>query len=189
MNKVYAWYFKLGRGVGHAALDISFGRGPGLAEYVSWWPPYTVKINNAFDTLAGQTHTFPRDCGEEGGSSPDAAVEIRCLDENRMRAQWAAIRARGKYSLYYRNCAESVVEVLAAGGATLSADVRWFIESHTRVLWGPMEVIQLARMINMHAQVIEQRRAAGWQPEPDLRMSLPGLPRNTLRYAPGGPGA
>jgi len=37
MNKIYAWYPSMNGGLstGHASLDISFGQGAPLADYVS----------------------------------------------------------------------------------------------------------------------------------------------------------
>ena len=45
MNKIYAWYPSMNGGLstGHASLDISFGQGAPLADYVSWWPTRDVK--------------------------------------------------------------------------------------------------------------------------------------------------
>ncbi len=163
MNKIYAWSPSFAGNIGHAALDISFGQGAGRADYVSWWPAESINLKS-FRSLPGDARTFPSDCHHEGGL-PGAAVEVRCLDEDRMRARWGEIQRRGNYSLYFHNCAATVADVLRAGGAALSADVRWFIESHGSFLWMPADVIRLARWINNYSSAIEQQRAQGWKPE------------------------
>ncbi len=165
MNKVYAWYPSAstqGVNVGHASLDISFSQGSGLADYVSWWPISSVDPITGILKTPSALHTFPQDCQEEG-SNPSAAVEIRCLDENKMRARWAEIKRLGNYSLYFRNCAMTVADVLCAGGADLSYDVRNYVAR--RGLWLPVEIIQLARLINTYSSVIERQRMQGWKME------------------------
>ena len=170
MNKIYAWYPSMNGGLstGHASLDISFGQGAPLADYVSWWPTRDVKLLTGMVPQPAQLKTFRADCWDEGGPPPLGA-EIRCLDENRMRSRWTDIKARSNYSLYFRTCATTVVDVLCAGGADLSYDVRTYI-AHC-ALWTPWDVIQLARLINTNASVIERQRNLGWK----LEMSVPSF--------------
>ncbi len=150
-----------GMNVGHASLDISFGAGVGIADYVSWWPTQSVSALTGMIKQPAGLHTFPQDCKEENNCPPDAAVEIYCLDETRMRARWDAIKRQGNYSLYFRNCAFTVVDVLTAGGADLSDDVRRYIAA--RGMWTPLEVVRLARLIGTYARTIERQRSLGWK--------------------------
>ncbi len=172
MNKVYAWYPSgslQGINVGHASLDISFGAAFGVADYVSWWPTQSVDPFTGVLKQPRALNTFPQD-REAEGHLPDAAVEIYCLDEARMRDRWNAIKRQGNYSLYFRNCAFTVVDVLVTGGADLSYDVRRYIDA--RGLWTPREVIQLARLVNTYARTIERQRSLGWKFETQTRSFL-----------------
>ena len=131
MDKLFVWDPSGKKGnVGHAALDISFGRGPGVAEYVSWWP---------YNVPGGSWRSyFVRDVTDEG-YDPSWALEMHCLNADKMREQWKAILTGHKrYDKVMYNCSDVVVEVLTAGGAQLCWEVRAYINGIG--LWLPYNI-------------------------------------------------
>ena len=157
MNKVYCWFPKKtasgGLNVGHASLDIAFGQGAGLADYVSWWPAGGAAL---VKSLKGLVNTYPEDVMEESGE-PDRTLFIDCLDERRMRERWLTIQQRGNFTLFFKNCTHSVAEVLLYGGAILSPECRQF--AGKRVFWMPYELISFSNVINKNADFIRNARS------------------------------
>ena len=169
MNRVYAWFpgrgnagrCNAGRGnAGHASLDISLGRGPGLAEYVSWWPgsPARAETGPAAGCPQGGPDTYLDDVAAQGREA-DEEVEVACLDEEGMRACWLDLAWNGTCRLLFRNSAHTVAEVLLAGGARLSPGCLAY--AGRRVFWAPAEALTLARLVNGDAGVIRRGLAAG----------------------------
>lgn len=166
MNKVYLWYPRVGN-IGHASLDISLNQGYPKAQYVSWWPmANSLKIKAGFNVTAG-TEGFIADCQSEGSEAnprlPDHTVDFGGLDEDRMRARWSEIYKRANYEFFYANCATTVADILRAGGADLSARVRWHMDQVT--VWSPWEVFRIAQVILTYSATIERLRAQGWKRE------------------------
>jgi hypothetical protein len=167
MNKVYCWLPKPPN-VGHASLDISFGQGPGKADYVSWWP--LARSGSKGDVGAtplepaerfkAYLNTFPKDVNSEGGN-PDLTEAITCLDEDRMRATFNDMKKNMTYNLMTKSCATAVAEVLLAGGACLSFQCLNYAK---RVVWTPKEINTLARLINLNAGVIKEGISNGFKP-------------------------
>jgi hypothetical protein len=166
VNKVYYWAPCVSdSNVGHSSLDVSFGQGLGLAEYVSWWPgAYSLLISGP-----GATSDFPSDVAAEG-RIPDSAVELYCLDEDRMRSAWLQVVNSGGYSFYNFNCAACVASVLASGGATLANEVSSYYGSVG--LWTPDQVLGMAWLIDRNSSIITQQRANGWQQQPQGWLDL-----------------
>jgi hypothetical protein len=166
--KVYYWKPK-GVNIGHAAMDVAFGEGPGRADYVSWWPGGS-DVSGAKGVWALQVggvpayvSTFLGDVEMEGGQ-PDHAVEIRGLDENRMLAAWQELKKPGgKYAFLVENCAQTVVKVMEQGGAMLSYPCAMF-GGKVRV-WAPWDVDKFARLVNEKIESIKKQIAAGFVPE------------------------
>lgn len=182
MNKAYCWLPKPPN-VGHAALDISFGAGPGKADYVSWWPAGTgskgtpgAKPLKPAEMFPAGLNTYPDDVASEGGN-PDLTVEITCLDEDRMRAKFAEMKANLTYNMAVKSCATAVAEVLLAGGGCLSYECLDYAKSH--LVWTPKETNTFAYMINANATVIRRGIANGFKPA--MQFYIPA-------YRPGGGG-
>jgi hypothetical protein len=190
VNKVYLWWprasgawivdpsaYKLerpGLNVGHASLDISLNEGLGKAEYVSWWPVGGVPLIWAH----GGFQSFRGDCESEGTTAnprlPDRTVDFGGVDEDKMRAKWHQILATSNYQLIYQNCAASVADILRAGGADLSAEVRYRMGNV--ILWTPPDIYDVAQLIAQNASKIERLRAQGWKQEDGLGVMLMHMP-------------
>jgi len=168
MNKAYCW-LPNPPNVGHASLDISFGQGPGKAEYVSWWPVSSTgskgnegaKPLKPGEVFQAGLNTFPGDVASEG-CVPHLTEEITCLDEDRMRATFAKMKMNLTYNMATKSCATAVVEVLLAGGACLSFDCLKYAQTH--VMWTPKETNTLAKLINANAGVIRDGIKNGFKP-------------------------
>src|SRR5262245_21342210 len=90
MVKVYYWKTVIPN-IGHAAMDIAFGEGPGRADYVSWSPGSPEGEVGAAKQIwmleVGGVPAFVSTYGgdvEMEGCQPHGAVEIRGLEEDRM---------------------------------------------------------------------------------------------------------
>lgn len=166
MNRVYAWFPKPGN-AGHASLDISLGRGPGLAEYVSWWPgaPARAGAGPTVGHPQGGPDTYLDDVAVQG-REPDQVVEVACLDEGAMRTRWLDLAWEGNCRLLFRSSAHTVAEVLLAGGACLSPECVAY--AGRRVFWTPAEALTLARLVNGDAGVIRRGRARGFGAVPPV---------------------
>lgn len=160
MNRVYAWFTGPGN-AGHASLDISLRRGPGLAEYVSWWPgaPTRAGVCPGAGCPAGAGPDTYLDDVAAQGREPDQVVEVACLDEGAMRTRWLELAWEGNCRLLFRNSAHTVAEVLLAGGACLSPGC--LVHAGRCVFWTPAEALTLARLVNGDAGVIRRGRAGG----------------------------
>jgi hypothetical protein len=92
------------------------------------------------------------------------AVELTCLDEDRMRAAWYKIKNTQGYAFYTNNCASVIRQLLIEGGASLSLTVdRW--DKTLGVMVTPWNVISLAHVIAANSGVIVRQRNAGWKME------------------------
>ena len=80
-----------------------------------------------------------------------------------MRARWSEIYKRANYEFFYANCATTVADILRAGGADLSARVRWHMDQVT--VWVPWQVFMIAQVILTYSATIERLRAQGWKRE------------------------
>ncbi len=98
-------------------MDISFGQGVPLAEYVSFWPKDEYGRKQAFTGVEAPstTHNFPEDVTAEGGN-PDRTAFLDFLDEDYMRDIWREVRGQSKYSFFGNNCARAVLHLLYHGG-------------------------------------------------------------------------
>ncbi len=192
MNKVYLWYphptglwssdssgrihlQRPGINVGHASLDISLNEGLGKAEYVSWWP--MDALEGMIWSRAG-VQNFKADCESEGPPGnprlPDRTVDFGGLDEDKMRAKWHEIFAKTNYQMLYDNCAATIADILRAGGAGLSAEVRYRMGNV--ILWTPPDLYDVAQLIVQNASKIERLRAQGWKQEDGLGVMLMHMP-------------
>lgn len=128
MIDVFVWPGLLQGNVGHASLRIqSTPSDP--EEYCSWWP---AGAGTVYDFLTGgaipaRWHTFAEDEEAEDNANFHT-ISIFGLDEPAMRAFWATWKADPTYRLYYKNCATSVMKLLAVGfhdQLTLNDDSLW----------------------------------------------------------------
>lgn len=129
----------------------------------------------------GVASDFPSDVSAEG-RIPDSAVEVDCLDEDRMRSAWFQIVNTGGYSFYNFNCAACVASVLVSGGATLANEVSNYYAGLPGI-WTPGSVLEMAWLVVRNASIITQQRANGWQQQPQSWSDLlfgnvypPGFP-------------
>jgi hypothetical protein len=164
VNKVYAWYPHDGN-LGHASMDISFGGGPGVAEYVSFWPKGVIDRHILVTGGGSTNYTYPQDVKAQG-CDPHATIEIDCLDENKMRAFWLSHLPGARYSLLFKNCANFVCATLLEGGAAFCDAVNRFTGSHS--LWTPYEVVTLAELTADNSDVIKKQRVLGQPEQPHL---------------------
>ena len=192
MNKVYAWYprptglwsvdrtgqthlERPGLNVGHASLDISLNQGLGKAEYVSWWPSDGKPI---IWSHGGFRPFFMDDCEAEGSKAdprfPDRTLDFGGLDEDKMRAKWHEIIATTNYQMLYQNCAATVADILRAGGADLSAEVRYRMAQV--IVWTPWDLYEVAQIILRLSSKIERLRAQGWKREDGTDTMLMHMP-------------
>jgi hypothetical protein len=189
MNKVYYWCpLAMPFSIGHASLDISFGEGIGRAEYVSFWPdenhkglePASVYLHPYFtsDTAdVAKPGAADRNMGGEG-RQPTTAIEIYCLDENKMRAAWLAMkRDPGQYFLLTKNCASVVLDLLLIGGARLSATIRYMV-SHLAggPVIAPWLVRDVALLIVAEDKKIRRLIQDGWKEESDINLQIGAPP-------------
>jgi len=191
VNKVYVWYphptglwssdssgrvslERPGLNVGHASLDISLNEGLGKAEYVSWWPVG----GKAMIWAHGGYENFLADCESEGTTAnprlPDRTVDFGGLDEDKMRAKWHEIKATSNYQMLYQNCAATIADILRAGGAALSAEVRYRMAQV--IVWAPWDLYEVAQLIWGNASKIEKLRAQGWKQEDGTGVMLMHMP-------------
>jgi hypothetical protein len=158
MDKVYYWAPQASTGnVGHVSLDISFGEGRGRAEYVSWWPAaLNIVIPNGRTVM--QSYADDRD--GEGGEAT-GAVELWCLDPDRMRQEWYSAKNTAGYAFYTQNCAAMVQRILIAGGAPLSLSVSRYLATLPTIAL-PWSVYSLALVIAANSSIIIRQRNEGW---------------------------
>jgi hypothetical protein len=57
------------------------------------------------------------------GAEATGAVQLYCLDADKMRQQWYDTKKTQGYAFYTINCAAVVQQILVAGGAALSLSV------------------------------------------------------------------
>ncbi len=185
IHKMYYWAPSMNQGgVGHAALDIDFGAGPGKAQYVSWWPGGTgskgspgANINGFFENFRAVLSNYIYDSGQTfekdpvtgafitdtAGNkiisgeqrSPDETIEIHdCLDADRMRSAFSQMQKSLIYVIATQSCATAVANVLLLGGGMLSPTVKNFADNIT--YWSPSNAATLASLIRMDAATIKE---------------------------------
>jgi hypothetical protein len=102
---VFIWLPKLSGNIGHGSMQVG-------SSYVSNWPG---SLRAAL--LYGPGHAmrnFDDDKAAEGGL-PELAFKLKGLDEDAMRAKWAELKQDLAYSFAFKNCFETVAEVMDEG--------------------------------------------------------------------------
>lgn len=160
MDKVYYWKPDAKGNIGHASLDISFGEGPGRAEYVSWWPGTLSFVKPGVPS----TQFSYADDRDAEGAEATAALGLYCLDADKMRQEWYRIKKTEGYAFYTINCASVVQRLLIAGGGALSLSVTKFLATMP-IVATPWNVFGLAQVISANSDVIVKQRKAGWVTE------------------------
>jgi len=158
MDKVYYWDADdVNSSHGHAAMDISFGEGPGRAEYVSWFPIGNWNLLTPGPTGVRSNYTDDRD---DQHREAVAVVELRCLDSDRMRREWYSLKKTVRYTALTQNCSTIVQRLLVAGGASFSPLVWQTVDDV--IIWTPLRLYTLALLIRMESDTIIRKRRACW---------------------------
>ncbi len=119
MIHVFVWPGLLQGNVGHASLRIdSDASNP--EEYISWWPAGQGSVVEFLTdvSIPATTYTFEQDEEAEGYANFHT-VSIFGMDEHRMRTFWHNWKADATYRLFHKNCATTVMKVLAVGNHDL----------------------------------------------------------------------
>jgi hypothetical protein len=88
--------------IGHASMDIAFGAGPGVADYVSWWPG---QLGGDILGGPGNFKTNYVDDRDLEGQEATGVVDLTSLDIWAMKYYWAQWKQNNYYSVLTDNCA------------------------------------------------------------------------------------
>jgi hypothetical protein len=151
-SRVYYWGAANGN-IGHSSMDIAFGEGPGLAEYVSWYPK---SLEGDILGGTGETKDNYVDDKKEESSEAWAVVDLTCLDIWAMKASWRQWKQANHYAVYSDNCAKAVAQLLWVGGGIYDGFCNQFYDGV--IVWSPYQVWLFAQMIATSTSEIEQKR-------------------------------
>jgi hypothetical protein len=140
-------------------MDIAFGGGPGVADYVSWWPGQL-----GGDVLGGPGNfkTNYVDDRDLEGQEATAVVDLTSVDIWAMKYYWAQWKQKNYYSVLTDNCAKAVADLLYEGAGKFSEFCSR--QYHTTFVWFPSDTYVFARNIVFCASEIDQNRNSGLLP-------------------------
>ena len=126
---------------GHASMTLEDG------THISWWPSGQNResipfISEIYTAPANDPQTYNDDVRLEG-QAPDKQIEIKCLDENKIKQWWLVFKTTHKWKTLSQNCSTTVADGLKAGGG--ADNVSWGV-SHN-IVWKPNDVKAFAQAI------------------------------------------